>query len=99
MLKNEKAERLFQQISAVYNDPEVAKEPELEAKLLACAQELAKEENYLLSATKANAIMVGAIRTHMQHPIKALNTLYTQTARTSEYYWGVAVASMLSPIW
>jgi len=95
MLKSKKAERLLQQISAAYNDPEVAKNTELENQLLSCANELAKYENCLLTATRVHAFTAAAIRTHMRQPIKALNTLYNQTARTSEYYWGVTAATIL----
>ena len=100
MLKDSKAEHLLQQISAAYNDPEVAKDTVLEAHLLGCAQELSKYENCLLTAPRVNALMLDASRAHMQHPIQAINTLYTQTARTSEYYWGVAAATILGgTIW
>ncbi|BDZ30738.1 bacteriocin immunity protein [Lactiplantibacillus sp. WILCCON 0030] len=99
MLKNPKAERLLQEISVAYNDPAVAADKALAAKLLACAQELAKHENYLLTATRVNAVALSGIRQHMHQPIKSLNTLYQQTARTSEYYWGVAAAAFLSPLW
>lgn len=95
MLKDPKAERLLQQISVAYNDPEVAKDPELEAHLLNCAKELAKYENCLLTAPRVNALMIAATQKHQQHPIQALNTLYAQTTRTSEYYWGVAAATIL----
>lgn len=95
MLKDPKAERLLQQISAAYNDPEVAKDSELETHLLNCAQELAKYENCLLTASRVNAFTLVAMRAHLSHPIKALNTLYNQTARTSEYYWGVTAATIL----
>jgi len=100
MLKDPKAEHLLQQISVAYNDPEVAKDQELETHLLHCAQELAKYENYLLTAPRVNALMLDATRKHMQQPIQAINTLYSQTTRTSEYYWGVAAATILGgTIW
>ena len=96
MLKDPKAEHLLQQICVAYNDPEVAKDTELAAHLLRCAMELAKYENVLLTASRVNAVALNAMRAHMNHPIQALTTLYNQTARTSEYYWGVAATTILS---
>ncbi|MFC6180758.1 bacteriocin immunity protein [Lactiplantibacillus daowaiensis] len=96
MLKNQKAEKLLSQISAVFNDTEAAQDQELQTKLLACAQELEKTENYLVVATKVNAVARSAARRHLKQPIKAINTLYEQTARTAGYYDGLATVIMTS---
>ena len=96
LLNNKKAARLFEQISAAYNDPEVAKDAELRDKLLACAQELDKTENYLSMATKVNGVALHAARQHLKQPLKAINTLYQQTALISNYYWGTAAVTITS---
>ncbi|WP_353726364.1 bacteriocin immunity protein [Lactiplantibacillus plantarum] len=97
--KNYKAKRLMQQIDVAYNDPEVKQDAQVRADLLRYAMELDKNGNYLLIATKVNGMAMRVMRDHMHQPLQAINTLYTQTARTSEYYWGVAAASIFSGLW
>lgn len=93
MLTNKKAACLLQQISAAYNDSEVAEDTKLREELLACAQELDKTGNYLSVATKVNGVATRAARQHLKQPLKAINTLYQQTALTSNYYWGTAAVT------
>ncbi|MGA3391888.1 bacteriocin immunity protein [Lactiplantibacillus pentosus] len=99
MNNHEKAQRLMAQIDTAYNDPEVKQDEQVRAELLRYAIELDKNGNYLLIATKVNGMAARVIREHMHQPLAAISTLYQQTARTSEYYWGVAAASILSGLW
>lgn len=95
MLKNAKAERLYQEIRVAYNDAEVKTDIELRTELLQCAQALVRDENYLAVATKVHGVASRANRRHLAAPIAAMVTLSNQTAKTSEYYWGVAATAIL----
>lgn len=88
---------LFQVIDDVYNDPQVKRLPQLRQRLLAYAQELVKDGNVALIATKLHHLATLYIQMYPNQPLTAMQTLATKTAREAHFYDGVAAVTFFSP--
>ena len=87
---SKKTQQLFQAIDIAYNDPEMAKHPEIRQQLLEAAKDLNRDVPYQMVALKLRrTISRYVLLNHLQSPA-ALSQLYTTIGATGDRYLGEA---------
>lgn len=97
--REQAVETMFQQIDTAYADAAVKQRPELRKILLKSAQELQKDGNCQLVATKLTKAITWYYWEHQKDYPAALNTLYHQLKGQAVKYDSVATAALMMPIW
>lgn len=98
-MSENKLKTLMDQLSSTYSDEQVSLIPELQNIILEAAQELDKTNNTKLVSTKlCNTISFYYLSNKEQFP-DALVKLYYQLKGDAEAYKGVAMSSIMFPLW
>ncbi|MBO1308429.1 bacteriocin immunity protein [Enterococcus sp. 669A] len=99
MKQAEKAKQMMDQISTAYSDTTVKTRPQLQEILLENAALLEKHGQYQLVASKLCKSISWYYLTHQQDFPKAIGILYNQLKGEAVKYDGVAVTTLMMPLW
>lgn len=95
MRNSEKVSQMMDQLSAVYSDPAIEKRPDLKKMILKYAQELDKDGNADLIASRlCKEITLQYLENKKDFP-KSLMNLYFKSKGKEAKYDGTALAAML----
>ncbi|CAJ1184912.1 hypothetical protein CPR19088_GLDEOEPO_01809 [Companilactobacillus paralimentarius] len=99
MKNSEQVSLMMDQLSKAYGDTEVKRHPDLAKMILDSAQELEKNHNpELVSSRLCKKITVSYLANSKDFP-KAIIVLFNQLKGKEMKYDGVALATMMLPIW
>lgn len=95
----EKLQIMMDQISVAYSDPEVKNNQEVKEFLFNDAKVLDKNGDFHMIASKLCKQISWYSFENPKNPLKALATLYYQVKPYANGYDGVAMATMMLPVW
>ncbi|AKP67477.1 bacteriocin immunity protein [Companilactobacillus ginsenosidimutans] len=100
MAKNdEKVEQMLDQLSKAYSDPEVQKRADLKTVIFNSAQQLEKNRDPDLTSSKLCKSLTLAYLAGKEGYPKAAIILFNQLKGKEVKYDGVALASLMMPVW
>ncbi|WP_265456120.1 bacteriocin immunity protein [Enterococcus sp. HY326] len=98
-MSKDKVKTVTDYLSAAYSDEQVKKIPELEKLIFAAAMDVDKGGSIELMSAKLCRDIGRYVLMHQDKSPKALITLYNQLVHDAAKYEGVALSTMMLPIW